>query len=306
MNTNRRIGKTLLVALLACGLFACTTQEANPPGTGGGGGSGAAGAAGATGPGGSGGAGTSIDPSTWTGSDGTACPAPLADITDFTYDPSVAGTTASIVHFGNNVGLPGGEWVSPNSGTYALASDVTQNNWHITGKVGDYSGFGLYFDSCSRFDASKYKGISFTISGSVAVGNKVTLAVGTLNDTVAWEWTNANGKTSAASTDSGRCKPPCNQCPNATMCTAQVCMTTNQYYHPGCADPTKDVPVTATPVTQTVYWTDLANGLPEASVTPSTLTSIAWSLPNPAGVGTASVTPYDVDITIDDLKFVTQ
>jgi hypothetical protein len=39
-------------------------------------------------------------------------------------------------------------------------------------------------------------------------------------------------------------------------------------------------------------------------VTPSELTSIAWALPAPAGVGTESVTTYSVDLVIDDLKLV--
>jgi hypothetical protein len=88
--------------------------------------------------------------------------------------------------------------VYPTSGSWPITSDVTGNNWHISGTIGDYSGFGLGFDGCSRVDASAYRGISFTISGSVPMGNMVTLGMGTLNDTIAPSWLNAHGGGSRA------------------------------------------------------------------------------------------------------------
>ena len=62
----------------------------------------------------------------------------------------------------------------------------------------------------------------------------------------------------------------------------------------------------ATPTTITVKWSDLAGGKPMASPDPAKITFISWVIPTPAGVGsaTATVTTYDIDLTIDDLQFV--
>jgi alpha-L-fucosidase len=229
--------------------------------------------------------GSTADAGTITGYDGTLCPLPAtALITDFTYTaPDGAATNASEVHFGNYGGLTGGEYIYPTSGSsYPLTSDVTQSNWHIGGTAGDYSGLGLYFDNCSRLDASKYKGISFTISGSIGSTNQLTLGVSTLNDSIAPAWINTHGGTSSAP---GRCIP---------------ISGTGQYTEQGCSSPTKTVDVTATPTVVSVLWSDFAGGSPETSVaTPSEITNISWTIP-----WTGGGTPYPVDIVIDDLSFI--
>ena len=169
MNTNFR--NTLLVTLLACGLIACTSQESNKGGTGG---SGAAGSGGAGG-----------RPAT----DGTLCPLPATPlITDFTY---TAGQDPNSVNFGNSTTLQGSEFVYPTTGSYPLTSDVSGSNWHITGTVGDYSGFGLITFNCSVIDASAYKGIQFKISGTVGDTDPMTLGATTLNDAITAEWINS-------------------------------------------------------------------------------------------------------------------
>jgi len=219
------------------------------------------------------------------GDDGTLCPTPATPlITDFTYDsPDSGNTSRTEVHFGNGYGvLAGGEYVYPASGSSPLTSDVTQSNWHISGKVGDYSGFGLYFDNCNRLDASKYKGISFKISGSMASDKPLTLGVGTLNDTLAPAWINThNGDSSSP----GRCIPTSGS---------------GQYSQEGCANPTKTITVTDTPTVVNILWTDFAGGKPESSVaTPAEITYISWTLPWSGGG-----TPYAVDLVIDDLSFI--
>jgi hypothetical protein len=85
--------------------------------------------------------------------DGVAClPVTVPLITDFTFVAD--GGAATTVHFGDDTTtFSGGEFVYPTSG-YAVISDVTGNNWHISGAIGDYSGFGLSFDGCSNVDAS--------------------------------------------------------------------------------------------------------------------------------------------------------
>jgi hypothetical protein len=213
-----------------------------------------------------------------TGNDGTLCPLPAAPlITDFTYAPLDGGTTdATGVHFGSYGSLSGGEYVYP----AAITSDVSLSQWHISGTVGTYSGFGLYFDGCNRVDASKYKGISFKISGSMG-GNQLTLGVSTLNDALAAGWINTHG---GNSTDPGRCIP---------------ISGSGQYSEQGCSTPTKTIAVTSTETVVNVLWSDFTGGAPEASVvTPAEITSISWTLPWSGG------TPYPVDIVIDDLSFI--
>jgi alpha-L-fucosidase len=217
-----------------------------------------------------------------TGNDGTLCPLPATPlITDFTFAAPDGGTTDTTgVHFGSSGSLSGGEYVYPTSGSSPITSDVSLSNWHITGTVGDYSGFGLYFDGCNRIDASKYKGISFKISGSMG-GNQLTLGVSTLNDAIASGWINTHG---GNSTDPGRCIP---------------FSGTGQYSEQGCSTPTKTIAVTSTETVVNVLWSDFTGGTPEASVvTPAEITSISWTLPWSGG------TPYPVNIVIDDLSFI--
>jgi len=217
--------------------------------------------------------------------DGMLCPTPAnALITDFTYAPLDGGTASTTeVHFGSGYGvLAGGEYVYPTSGTSSIASDVTQSNWHISGTVGDYSGFGLYFDNCSRVDASKYQGISFTISGAIGLDNPLTFEVATLNDSIAPAWINLHNGDSTAP---GRCIPTSG---------------TGQYSQQGCSTPSKLITVTDAPTVVSILWSDFTGGSPESSVaTPSEITRISWTLP-----WTSGGTPYPVDIVIDDLSFI--
>jgi len=206
-------------------------------------------------------------------------------ISDFSFVPD-AGSTSS-VHFGDATTFSGEEYVYPTGSGYPLSSDVTGNNWHISGTIGDYSGFGLSFDECSRLDASAYGGISFTISGVVGMGSTVTMDVGTLDDTVTASWLNAHGGTAAADAP-GFCIP----------------VSGSAYYHPGCADPTATIPVLATPTTVNLRWSDFTGGQPVSAVDANGIVTIFWYFPAPAGAGTSSVATYPVDITIDDLKFI--
>jgi hypothetical protein len=187
------------------------------------------------------------------------------------------------VHFGDSSTLSGGEYVYPTgTDSYPLTSDVTQNNWHISVTVGTYSGFGLVFNNCSRIDAHAYKGISLKISGDAGPYGGVTFGVDTLDDSISATWLNSHGSTSA--TVPGRCTPPADP-------------TLNQWSQSACANPTASIPVTATPVTQTVLWTDFSGGKPESDVNASDIIGIHW-------VFLWGGTPYPVDITIDDLSFV--
>jgi hypothetical protein len=286
MNTKLRIANTLLVTLLLCSLVACTTQEAPPAGTGGSGGTAVGGSGGTTPAGGAGGATTAATTGGTGANNGTPClPPGGALITDFTYavsDGSAPVTTEA--HFGNSTTLEGSEYVYPGAGTsFPLTSDVTQSNWHITGTVGDYSGFGVVWYSCSVVDASAYKGIQFMVSGTIGNTSPMTLGVSTLNSAITAEWIAAHN---GSSTDPGRCVP---------------ISGTSQYYEQGCADPVKDFTVSATPTQVKVLWSEFAGGSPDAYVkTPNEITHIYWRLPW-SGSGSAT---YPVDIVIDDLSFI--
>lgn len=274
MKTMTRTGNTLLAALLACGLVGCGSSETNN-GTGGSGG----GAGGTTTPsGGSGGSSSTGTAST----DGKLCPAPQALITDFTYTP---GSDTTQVHFGNSTTLSGGEYVyggEPAPGP-PLVSDMSNSNWHITGSVGTYSGFGLYFDSCSRIDASAFKGISFKVSSAV-ISDGITFGVDTLDNTITADWINSHGD---SSTGPGRCTPPADP-------------TLNQYTQSTCTNATASIPVTATPIVQQVLWGDFTRGKPDANIEkPAEIVGIHWNFP-----WTGAGTPYTVDLTLDDLSFI--
>ncbi len=230
-------------------------------------------------------------------------------ITDFTVVPPDAGAPSdggaadggaadaapvatNTVHFGGGATLGGSEFVYPTGGMWPVTSDVSGGSWHMTGTLGDYSGFGLYFDNCSRVDASAYSGISFTISGRhrLPPGGIVTMDIATLDDQIAASWLLAHGGGTPAATDPGRCIP------DATA--------TSQYNQTDCADPTKVITVTTTPTKVTILWTDFTGGKPTAAVTPGDIIGIYWFFPPPVGAGTTTPTTYPVDITIDDLSFI--
>lgn len=226
-----------------------------------------------------------------------ACPTPTAAlITDFTL-PEKATSTADASFGDFTTTFSGGTFVYPSAGTYPLTSDVSKDNWHVTGNVGDYSGLGLYFSgvdpvssmpgNCSKFDASAFKGIQFTISGST-MGSSVTLQVGTAGDDVASSWLNAH---KANTTDADKA-------PNFGRC-----MPVSGQYDGTCGAPGKVIQISTTPTVVKVLWAELLGGKPETTVNPTELTFISWILPNPAGVGTAPV-PYMADVTIDDLQFI--
>ena len=297
MSTNLRLGNLLGVLFVGCGLVACTTQAANPTGTGGSGagtGGNGAGTGGTTGSGGgtTGSGGTSG----YATNTGIACPLPDPSglISNFTY-ALVDGAAPDMtqVPFGTyGTTFSGGE-----DAFGSLTSNVTGSDWHIMGSIADYSGWNLYFTSaagdgaaanaCNKVNASAFTGISFTIWGT-AGGNMVTFGMGTLDDSVAYGWLDSKDGGSPSMPTPGTCTPTSGN---------------GRYYHPGCADPTDVFAVTGTqaaPQTVSLKWNQFTGGMPTAGVTPSGILSVYWSVPFTAG-GTA----YSVDLHIDNLAFTT-
>src|SRR4029079_298382 len=168
-------------------------------------------------------------------------------------------------------------------------SDVSAGNWHITGLVKKYAGFGLYL-SC-KTDMSNYAGLSFNVQGTFT-GNGMGdggVPTASVTMTVGDAQTDVDSAHNASPPSWGTCVP-----------------ATGNQYDGTCASASKAIPLTGAPVTQTVRWTDLTGGkkvgASNLSPDPTQITSIAWALPW-SGDGSAQ---YTVDITIDNIKFITR
>lgn len=293
----------------------CVTEDVDPPATGGSAGApvGSAGTSaagtssggtgGVTGGGGSAGQAGGIrnDP---TFGRGTPCPAVQAAlITDFTPpvapvadagagDGGPAPMLPTNISFGDfTTTLSGGTFTYPNGvgDPYAVNSDISTGEWHLTGNIGNYSGLVVFFAGCNKVDASAYEGISFTIRGTVAMGNTMTLNVATAEDDISHLWLNVNGMPLP--------NPP--ELPNFGTCIPAM----NQY-DGSCASPSFPVTVTPTETTIEVRWDQFTLGRPRPDVDPTAITAIRWIFPNPPGAGTAAPTPYAADLYIDDLRFI--
>jgi hypothetical protein len=271
-----------MIVFVACGLAACTTQEAKPDGSGAAGTSGNAGSnggAGTTGTGGAGGLATN---------DGVFCLPPAQAISDFTYDAD-AGSMQ-----GPRFGVFGTSW-SGGGSTYpaGLTEDLTGNDWHIMGMITDYSGFNLYSDNvnaamCNKVNAADFAGIQFTIWGTVPSPNQITMGIPILTDAAPGSWLKFVNAVNVTGNEPGHCFP-------GTGMT--------QYYHPDCSDPIYSFAVTGTqaaPQTVSVMWNMFAGGKPRTDVLPSEILGIYWYVT----WGGATSTPYSVDIHIDNLAFI--
>jgi hypothetical protein len=186
--------------------------------------------------------------------------------------------------------LSGYTFTYPNAPTdpYAVNSDISTGEWHLTGNIGNYSGLSLEFGNCNQVDASAYAGISFTIRGSVAMGNTMTLNVATAEDDISYLWLNSQPTPP---------NPPA--LPNFGTCIPAM-----GQYDGSCGSPSFTVPVTATETTIEVRWNEFTLGRPRADVDPASVTAIRWIFPAPPGAGTTTPTPYAAELFIDDLKFI--
>jgi len=311
------MGAGLCASLFCFGSVGCVTEDADPPATGGtagsptgGAGTSAAGSPSGGGTGGTPGGGGSAGAAAGGIRDnpqfgmGTECPAlQAALLTDFTPpaapaadagagDAGAAPAVPTNISFGDfTTTLSGGTFTYPNGvgDPYAVNSDISTGEWHLTGNIGNYSGLVVFFAGCNQLDASAYEGISFTIRGNVAMGNTMTLNVATAEDDISHLWLNANAM------------PPPNP---AELPNFGTCIPATNQYDGSCSSPTFPVPVTATETTVEVRWNQFTGGRPRADVDPTSVTAIRWIFPNPPGAGTVTPTPYAADLYIDDLKFI--
>jgi hypothetical protein len=182
--------------------------------------------------------------------------------------------------------LSGGTYVYPNVGeatqaAAGLASDVTSGDWHISGLVSQQAGFGLFLD-CQLLDASRFTGLAFRISGAGA--GSLTLLIGTASNDVSSAWLVANDAASPPS--SGRCTPA------------------RDVYDGTCSQARIEIPVSPQAREVLVPFSALAQGSPEAGVNPAEITTIGWALPSPPFNRFGNADAYDVDLRIDDIRFI--
>jgi len=271
------VGGALVAGSLV--LISCSTEDADPDGGGGSSGSGTAGSGGgsggsAAGSGGSGGSAAGSGGSGGTGGapmDCTPQPAPATGLLmDFETTATAFGS------FGNPpTDFSGGIFVYPNmeampAPMYPLTSTVADGVWHITGTVGDYSGFGFFFPC--RADVSTYDGIEFTISGTIGTP-PLTMRFGQTSNTY-----EAPGSTE---TPQGTCVPASTTNPGAS-----------------CTEPKITIDVTENPVTHSITWAEFTGGLPNDMAVPAEFMNFSWYFSWPAPMN------YEIDITIDNVRFM--
>jgi hypothetical protein len=195
---------------------------------------------------------------------------PSAAITDFTdLMPEAAplwGATPEVNAFYGGLFSYGAVGAAP-------VTDVSGGNLHVTGTIKDYSGSGLYVAYCT--DASAFDGVRFTISGDAGPSKKVSFFL----------QTNSN-----LYPDPAAMKGECTDATEATKFTA-------------CSHPFYSVTVGAEPVPVEITWAKLTGGLPAAAATTTgkDIVGFSWVF-----AWAASGTPYDVDVTIDDVEFIGQ
>ncbi len=215
---------------------------------------------------------------TGTGTTATACP-PIeaALLTDFTMQDGGDGVQAT---FGTPPDtFAGGTFQYPDT----IVSDVTNDNWHVSGTVSDYTGFSFYFqDDCSPVDASAYEGFSFTISGTLPEGRTLQMWVGTSANTVSYDWLVAHDSPEVK-LSSGTCVP-----------------ASDNQYDGTCENGQATVAVEAAAQTIELTWAQFTGGKPESSLDPSEITGFGFRL-SWSGATDAS---YDFDITLDDFGFL--
>jgi hypothetical protein len=184
------------------------------------------------------------------------------EITDFSgTDPM--GTWGDLTEFGGGVYSYGG--MSDGGTDLTGAVDLVAHTYRVTGQVTTYSGFGLYFNRCT--DASRYRGISFKLSGTI--GGGALRFVPTVNETTPIDPVNMVGS----------CR-----------------FMNEQTKFVECVNPATTITASGS---VTVLWRQLSGGKPRDSVNPAELRGLQWVLVWAPGLS------YAVDLTLDDVAFVT-
>jgi hypothetical protein len=171
-------------------------------------------------------------------------------------------------------GFKADRWMSPGNldgGVYVYPEPLKPTAgefFGFDGTISDYAGMGVWFSGC--IDGSKFRGVRFTISGSVGPGGNVQFYFISNRD-----------KEVVESDSVGACLP---DDPNDPW--------------QNCRPPVVTLPVTLEPTTLSIPWSAFKGGLPTATTDGSDLLALQWSFDwldgNPE---------YPATLTIDDLQF---
>ena len=208
----------------------------------------------------------------------TPLPPPAALLTDFSnlYEGNVFGATAAdgtlkpmwwTAFFGGTYVYPFEDACAAEVPPHPLLSERVDGLWHISGTVGAYSGFGLWFEPC-MIDTSAYRGLAFDIGGDVGTTGSLSFAIST----------SGNLEPLLCKTNVGTCDPT----------------------EAACARAATPVLIPAEPETVTVDFAALRGGVPEDTVNPAEITAIEWIF----DCSSCLDSPYDVDVTIDNVRLI--
>jgi hypothetical protein len=194
---------------------------------------------------------------------------------------------------GGTFEYPGPAMGSPCDPSIHLCPNFDGKNWHITGTVHDYSGFGIYFTEGSVWDVSMFTGLSFDISGTFTMAANID-AGGAPAAQVTLNVIDLPHEVDSAHTADHR-----------STCGTCVPMSGNEY-DGSCVAPTKVITLTSTATPTMLHWLDISDGMRPPHYTgespdPAKISHITWVLP---WNGSAS-TPSAVDVVIDNLKYLT-
>jgi hypothetical protein len=279
-----------LVALVACGSDPLVSDGATAGASGvspaaGAGGAAASGGAGAGTAGSGGSAGDPCAPGTCTSME--PCEPVTVDdgvITDFSgLDGNVFRESSGewwLRFFGGSYVYPALDECSTTTPATLLEQDVGGEELHVTGTVGTWSGFGLWFAPC-LVDLSSYSGITFTLSGDASPNESVKVYLLTATNL-------------PPSTDPRN--PTCT--PNVATCVPDDPDNAGA----SCTAASSLVSIGTTPQTYELAWNELTGGRPDDLPDPSEVMGILFELE--WNGGWASADEYSIDLVLDDVALL--
>jgi hypothetical protein len=149
---------------------------------------------------------------------------------------------------------------------------MRDNQWRVSGTLGAYSGFGLWWNCTVGgniypvcvIDLSAFSGIQFSIGGNPGPSGTLVLQMRTADTTPA--------PSDMATSSCGTCMA-------------------------ACAFASKTIPITSARATVTVAWTELIVAAPHV-FDPRRVTGIEWQF-SYSGMGTSPI-----DVAVDDIELV--
>lgn len=192
--------------------------------------------------------------------------------------PGLPGADQTPNDAGNNCVVP----LSQNS--FLATVMPSSKSWVLSGTVAGFSGAGMYIQSAPNLcvDASAYRGVQFTISGTIGSADASVGEAGVSDAGVSApfiQFKAIEAEDVMPTTTAG----------SVGTCTASMCTPASYSFA-----------LPSTPTTITVQWTDLMGRVPGAPSDPAHLTGIEWALP----WACTGSTPYPVNITIQNVMFV--